>query len=45
VAIFGAVTVSALSYLVAGGDLDTDGVAAELTALFVDGLRPSTRGG
>jgi AcrR family transcriptional regulator len=43
VAIFGAVTISALSYLVASEGLSTDQVAAQLVSLLVDGLGPRKR--
>jgi AcrR family transcriptional regulator len=45
VAIFGAVTISALSYLVSGADLAADQVAEQLIGMLVDGLGPRKGGG
>jgi hypothetical protein len=43
VAIFGAVTISGLSYLVAGAGLSTEQTASQLLGLLLDGLRPRQR--
>ena len=43
VAIFGAVTISALSYLVVEAGLSTEQMASQLLGLLLDGLRPRPR--